>query len=72
MLDLRPIGYVIGLLVAMLGIAMMVPLFLDLADGNPHWAVFAESGIITLVIGGVIALSCSNSVGAGLTIQQTF
>ena len=72
MLDLRPIGYVIGLLVAMLGIAMMVPLFLDLADGNPHWAVFAESGIITLVIGGVIALSCSNSVGEGLTIQQTF
>ena len=57
MLDLRPIGYVIGLLVAMLGLAMLVPLFLDLADGNGHWAVFAPSGIITLVVGGIIALS---------------
>ena len=72
MLDLRPIGYVIGLLVAMLGLAMLVPLFLDLADGNGHWAVFAESSIITLAVGGIIALSCANSVGEGLTIQQTF
>ena len=54
MLDVRPIGYVIGLLVAMLGAAMMVPMVMDIADGNGHWAVFAESGIITLVIGGVI------------------
>ncbi len=72
MFDLRPVGYVIGLLVAVLGIAMVLPMLLDLADGNDHWAVFAESGIITLVVGGVIALSCSNSVKQGLTIQQTF
>lgn len=56
----------------MLGVAMIVPMFLDLADGNGHWAVFAESAIISVIVGGVLALSCSNSVREGLTIQQTF
>lgn len=72
MFDMRPVGYVIGLLVAMLGVAMLVPMLLDLLEGNGHWPAFAESAIVTLVIGGVIALSCSNSVREGLTIQQTF
>ena len=69
---MRPVGYVIGLLVAVLGIAMLVPMALDIVDGNDHWHAFAESAIITLVIGGVIAMSCSNTMHDGLTIQQTF
>lgn len=38
--DLRPVGYVIGLLVAALGATMLVPMLLDLAAGNGHWDVF--------------------------------
>ena len=72
MFDLRPVGYVIGLLVAVLGIAMILPMFVDIADGNGHWPVFAESAIITVVVGGVLSMSCANSVREGLTIQQTF
>ena len=71
-MDLRPVGYVIGLLVAVLGAAMVLPMLVDLAEGRGHWYVFAESGLITLVIGGVLALSCANSIREGLTIQQTF
>ena len=71
-MDLRPVGYVIGLLVAVLGAAMLLPMLVDLAEGRGHWFVFAESGLITLVIGGVLSLSCANSVREGLTIQQTF
>lgn len=56
----------------MLGVAMAVPMLADLFYGNSHWPVFAESAIITIVIGGALSLSCSNSVGEGLTIQQTF
>jgi trk system potassium uptake protein TrkH len=72
MLDLRPVGYVIGLLVASLGITMIGPLLVDLAAGNGHWFVFLESMIVTIVIGGLIALACSNGVAQGLTLQQTF
>lgn len=72
MLDLRPVGYVIGLLVAVLGMAMMLPLVMDLAEGRGHWPVFVQSALITILSGGLIAVSCANGVKEGLTIQQTF
>ena len=34
MIDLRPVGYVIGILVALLGAAMVFPLLVDLAEGR--------------------------------------
>ena len=72
MLDFRPIGYVIGLLVAALGVTMLAPLAADLIEGNGHWPVFMESAIITILTGGLIALACANGVSARLTIRQTF
>ena len=72
MIDLRPVGYVIGLLVAILGATMALPMLADIAAGNRHWPVFLESGLVTIAIGGAVALSCSNGVQQGLTIQQTF
>lgn len=72
MFDLRPVGYVIGLLVTMLGAAMLLPLLIDLAEGLGHWPAFAESALITMLIGGLLSLSCANAVRQGLTIQQTF
>ncbi|WP_208347809.1 TrkH family potassium uptake protein [Pseudaestuariivita rosea] len=72
MFDLRPVGYVIGLLVTALGLTMLAPMAMDLLIGDPHWAVFLESAIITIVSGGLIAVACANGVKQGLTIQQTF
>ena len=72
MFDLRPVGYVIGLLVAVLGVAMLAPMAVDAIDGNGHWPTFLEASIITVFTGGLVALSCSNSTEKGLTIQQTF
>ncbi|MCF3593669.1 TrkH family potassium uptake protein [Rhodobacteraceae bacterium LMO-12] len=72
MFDLRPVGYVIGLLVAALGLAMLLPLAVDLAEGREHWPVFAESAVLTFLTGGLIALSCQNGTQQGLSIQQTF
>jgi len=71
-MDIRPVGYVIGLLVAVLGLTMLIPFLLDFADGNGHWPVFLESGILTISVGGMVALACSNGVKEGLTLQQTF
>ncbi len=72
MLDLRPIGYVVGLLVGILGCTMLFPLLVDLIDGQGHWPVFLESAIVTILAGGLLALSCANGVGQGLDIRQTF
>jgi trk system potassium uptake protein len=72
MFDLRPVGYVIGLLVASLGLTMLGPLVADYASGSTHWPVFLESALITTLTGGLIAVACANSVGGGLTIRQGF
>lgn len=72
MLDLRPIGHVIGLLVAALGATMLVPMGFDLLAGNGHWPVFFESAVITVLTGGLMALACANAVTGRLTLQQTF
>ncbi len=69
---LRAIGYVIGMLVAAFGLTMLVPMAVDLAEGNGHAGVFLEAGLITCLTGGFVALSCANSVGTRLSIQQTF
>ncbi|KUJ85656.1 potassium transporter TrkH [Ruegeria marisrubri] len=72
MMDLRPVGYVIGLLVALLGATMLLPLVADLLEGRGEWPVFLESAIITVLTGSVLAMSCANGVGEGLKIRQTF
>ncbi|WP_171098369.1 MULTISPECIES: TrkH family potassium uptake protein [unclassified Ruegeria] len=72
MMDLRPVGYVIGLLVAILGVTMLLPMVADLIEGRSEWHVFLESAIITTLTGVVMAMSCANGVGEGLTIRQTF
>lgn len=72
MFDLRPVGYVIGLLVAMLGATMLLPMFVDLAEGRGHWPAFLESAILTILTGGLVAMACQNGIKEGLSIQQTF
>ena len=72
MIDLRPVGYVIGLLVASLGLTMLAPLAADLLAGNGHWPVFLESAIVTVLVGGVLAGACANGVTQGLSLRQTF
>lgn len=72
MLDPRPVAYVIGLLVAALGATMLVPLAVDLYDADGHGAAFFESAVLSMLVGGIVALSCANGVGERLSLQQTF
>ncbi len=60
------------MLVALLGVAMLLPMLVDLLAGQGHWLVFLESALITCLAGGLISLSCANGVREGLTLQQTF
>ncbi len=72
MFDLRPVGYVIGLLVAMLGLTMLVPMALDMVEGRGHWPAFLQSAVLTILIGGLVSLSCQSGNRPGLSLQQTF
>ena len=43
MFDIRPVAYVIGLLVACLGATMILPMLVDIAEGRGHWPVFSKA-----------------------------
>lgn len=72
MVDLRPVGYVIGLLVAALGVTMLAPLAADVVASNGHWPVFLEAAILTVLIGGLVAVACANGMTQKLSLRQTF
>ncbi|MBT9385576.1 TrkH family potassium uptake protein [Pseudooceanicola sp. CBS1P-1] len=72
MIDIRPIGYVIGLLVAVLGLTMLLPMAIDLIDGRGQGHVFAISALLTFFVGALTALACQTGNREGLTLQQTF
>ncbi len=72
MLDLRPVSYVIGLLVAVLGATMFAPMALDLARGDPEWETFLQAGVVTLVTGVFVAFASANGVSKGINIRLAF
>lgn len=72
MIELRPVGYVIGLLLAVLGASMLVPMATDMAVGNGAWPVFLQSAIVTTLFGALMALACANGAQGGLSLQQTY
>ena len=61
MVDLRPAGYVIGLLLMVLGLTMVIPMGLDWLDSSSNWLAFALSSFTTTIMGAVIALASQNT-----------
>ncbi|MEM9343499.1 MAG: TrkH family potassium uptake protein [Pseudomonadota bacterium] len=72
MVDLRPVGYVIGLLLAALGVSMLVPMGVDLVAKTGHWQAFLQAAVVTGLLGAFVSLACGNAAKRGLTIQQSF
>lgn len=72
MLNLRPVGLIMGFLILALGASMVIPAVVDAAFSTGHWRAFAISAAVTAFFGGALALACADRRGAGLSIQQTF
>ena len=67
--DFRPIFLVTGVLLSMLGVAMLFPALIDLAASNPDWRVFASASALTLLVG--LGLFASNrGAPSGLSTRQ--
>jgi trk system potassium uptake protein TrkH len=72
MLDLRPVGYVLGLLTIVMGGAMLFPMALDLADGNPNWQAFAVSAAVAVALGSSVALASANFDLKSMSVREAF
>lgn len=55
--DLRAVFFVVGLMLAALGLAMFLPMIVDFRMGDRSWPAFAISGIFTTLVGAVLALT---------------
>lgn len=71
MTHLRPILFVLGVLIMILGLAMTGPLLVDLSFGHPDWSVFAWSGAGTVFFGLALYLS-TRAASHTLNLRQAF
>ena len=71
MLDLRPIFYVIGVLLVILSVSMLIPVSVDAVLGNPDWKVFAISAAMTMFVGGTLFFTTHDD-GYKFSTRQAF
>ncbi len=71
MIDFRPILFVIGILLATLGGAMLVPALADAVQGNPDWRVFCAAAGFSVFVGGALYFAAGGGSGE-ISIRQAF
>lgn len=69
---LRPILYLVGGMLSVLGVAMLAPAAVDIAVGNDDWQAFATSAVITIACGGALVHFARVRLDGGLTLRQAF
>lgn len=57
-LDLRPVGFALGLLILAVGAAMLIPAAVDYFAADVEWLAFVRASAITIFLGGLLAVSC--------------
>ena len=72
MIDFRPVLFSVGLLVALLALAMCLPAAVDAAHGDRDWLVFAGSASVTLFIGLTLAIANRQRPSLHLSVRQMF
>lgn len=71
MVDLRPVLFMVGLLLLTLGGAMLIPAGVDALFDNPDWQTFLMASGLTIFTGGGLALGARTGT-ISLTTRQAF
>lgn len=71
MIELRPIIFVLGILLSILAVAMVIPAAVDIAVGHPDWQVFSAAAFVTLFVGVSMMLTTRASLGS-FSLRQAF
>lgn len=72
MIKVRPILFVLGLLLCVLAAAMVLPAIIDVADNNSGWQVFVASALLTFFIGGLLVVVAYQEEPVNLGIKEGF
>ena len=71
-MQISPVFNILGLLLTLLSAAMLVPMGLDLADGNPNWQAFAIAALLTGFFGISLWLSNHQKDEMDLGLREAF
>lgn len=69
---MKPILFLVGLVLLATAAMMTFPLFVDIYYRNSDWRAFALASTLSAGIGGVLIYSSRKSLKAGLTLRQAF
>lgn len=72
MVDFRPVGYIVGWLLGVLGLLMLAPLALDRYDGSHNAHAFGVSAVLTVTVAACLVLACRGRGAPTLTLRQGF
>jgi trk system potassium uptake protein len=72
MIDLRPIAYITGRMLIVLGILMLVPALVDLRLGQDNGNAILECAFFTGAVGTLVAIAAHNAVGTALDARQAY
>lgn len=72
MIDLRPVGYIVGWLTGLLGLLMALPAIIDYADGDDNGRAFLLSMLLTITAAAVLILACAERRSGSLGLKQGF
>lgn len=67
--DLRPVIFIVGFLLCVLGAGMALPMLTDLYNGHSDWRVFLMAMLFTFFFGGMMILSTATG-GRSLSITR--
>ncbi|MGE0855057.1 MAG: TrkH family potassium uptake protein, partial [Hyphomicrobiaceae bacterium] len=68
----RPIIFVVGLMLCAMAAAMVLPAIVDLADGHDDWKVFFASCVFTFFIGGLMVVAAYDDRPVDMGIRSGF
>ena len=71
-IDIRPVGYIIGWLVAGLGAGMALPMLLDVWDGHSNAVAFAVAALLGVFAGAGLTVTCAERRPRPLSLRQGF
>jgi trk system potassium uptake protein len=70
MLNIRPVLFVIGVLLVLVAGAMLAPALVDYASGNDDWRAFILAAGANLFVGGAVAFSTRQAEPEQLNVRQ--
>ena len=70
--NLRPVLYLVGLVLLFTAVMMLVPMAIDILHGNRDWQAFAMASGLSAVLGYGFSRNGRQSLRAGMTLRQAF